>query len=1075
MQRKSRFKLSVAHSNKNPYFPPPFFENDLKMAIDLLEQILPHIENAIYPQRLPLPDWRMKEGDLEGAHLASFKDKSWLPIRVPFVWGKFDKTFWFRQSLNLPHEFSGKPIVLRLDFPDALLYVNGEPYQGIDREHREVLLTPKGKSNQHFLLAVQAYSRRTREHTTFGRAELAVLNSTARGLFHALTALHELDKLFEHGSQESRDIRELIRRTLIFLKYFKPEGEEYPNAVERAYHFLLTSLETEFKSTLPVLVSLIGQSHLDVAWLWTLKETIRKCGRTFSTVLRLMEEFPEYRFSQSQPYLYELTRKEYPGIFRQITQRVAEGRWEPLGPTWVEPDCNIPSGESLVRQILYGKLYYKSHFGIEPDVFWLPDSFGFGASLPQILKKSGINSFFTTKLRWNDTNKFPHTSFWWQGIDGTRILSHIPPVGLEAQVSPKDLRAIGAPPEEQESLLMVAQTFGYGDGGGGPAKEQIEYARVLKTITGLPPSQFSTVKEFFAQLELQSQKMPVWDKELYLERHRGTFTTMGWVKKENRRSECLLYTLELLGVLSTLPVPGRKSGNKKATERKYPREELHTLWKKLLVNQFHDVISGTCIPEVYEDVRSEFQAITTRGNRLLGSLLGSFSIGGKKSANEFDFALFNPLGWNRNEYVELTVRSKEKHFVVTDSRGKELEHQLVARDKGIVRLLCHVESIPPFSFLSLTVRPGIAQAEPEKPWKASRHTVETPLYRIRLDNKGGLSSIHDKRLRRELLQKGKRGNLFQTFQDQPAEWEAWEIDPGIEKHRLELLQFKGARITEQGPLRASVRLEFRSLNGSALTQDVRLFHRSPRIDFVTHVRWNEKRTMLKVAFPLNVKTSAATYETQFGAVKRSTKPDDQWEHAKFEVPAQQWADLSEQKFGVSLLNDCKYGHDARENTLRLTLLRSPHAPHPLDPKALHDERYTDLGEHNFTYSLFPHTGDWKKGLSVRAARELNYPVLCLPEATAQTLPSFLDSPKSGIQVDSVKLAEGSDDIIVRLHEAHGETTESTLKFGFSPKSAAECDLMENELKQHKIIKGKLPLKFKPFEIKTIKLMTGKKR
>ena len=344
----------------------------------------------------------MKEGDIPDAESVSLHDKSWTSIRIPFHWGKYDKTYWFRQTITITPEYSGKPLVLLLDLPEALLYLNGKPHQGIDHNHKEILICEKSKPNEQFVIAIQAYSGRKHEHTSFSTAELAVLDTTARRLDSALTVLQELDKLIDHGSYESKKIRDLIHRTLIFLKYFKPGSEEYPNAIRRAYNFLLNTLDTELKTTIPGFIHLIGHSHIDAAWLWTKRETTRKCGRTFSSVLRLMDEFPEFKFSQSQPVLYEHTKRHYPDLYKQINQRITEGKWEPLGSMWTEADCNIPNGESLVRQIVYGKRYFKQEFGIDSTILWLPDSFGFNWSLPQILQKSGITYFYSSKLLWND-------------------------------------------------------------------------------------------------------------------------------------------------------------------------------------------------------------------------------------------------------------------------------------------------------------------------------------------------------------------------------------------------------------------------------------------------------------------------------------------------------------------------------------------------------------------------------------------------------------------------------------------------------------------------------------------------
>jgi alpha-mannosidase len=1032
------------------------------MALDLLEQLHIHVKNSIYPLRTAIPDWRMKEGDIPDGESTALHDKSWTSIRIPFQWGKFDKTYWFRQTIHITPDYSGKPLVLLLDFPEALLYLNGKPYHGIDQNHKEILICEKSKLNEHFVVAIQAYSGRKHEHTTFSAAELAVLDTTARRLDSALTVLQELDKLIDHGSYESKKIRDLIHRTLIFLKYFKPGSEEYPNAIRRAYNFLLNTLETELKTTIPGLVHLIGQSHIDTAWLWTIRETSRKCGRTFSSVLRLMDEFPEFKFSQSQPILYEFTKRHYPDLYKQIHQRVTEGKWEPLGSMWTEADCNIPNGESLVRQIVYGKRFFKQEFGIDAKVLWLPDSFGFNWSLPQILLKSGITNFYSSKLLLNDKTIFPYTSFWWQGVDKTKILAHISPVGLEGQVTPKFLLKDVNPAQELPSVPPVLQTYGFGDGGGGPIKENLEFAVILKTIVGLPSSQISTVQDFFKQLEEQSENLPVWNNELYLETHRGTYTTHAVMKKENRECENLLYASELLSSLAMV-------FGKNIAVRRYPKQKLEEAWKKLLLNQFHDIVAGTSIADVYKDAQQDYQDIRTICNEVISNSIQGLSLPAKKSKSEFHFTLFNSLGWQRNDYVELFVQSKEKNLSVEDSDGKPVLHQIAERTKSGQTLLCFVENIPAFGFKHLLVRIHGNKTEAYEPWAASSNKLETPLYRVHVDSKGAFKSIYAKQLRRELFQKGKPGNFFAAFRDVPKQWEAWNIDSEYEKHRIDLWKLKQYKIIEQGPLRATIRLELKTENGSLLTQNIRFYSHSPRIDFQTHIRWQEKQVMMKVAFPFNMKISNAAYEIQFGAINRSTKPRTEEDSAKFEVPAQQWADMSDAKYGVSLLNDCKYGYNAKENTLQLTLLRSPRYPNPIDP--IHsDEMVIDQGEHTFCYSLFPHSGDWTKGGTVQKARELNNPVFIFQNLQGENIPSLFESSKSNIVVDAVKKAEESDAVLLRMHEAHGVSTDTSLRFGMNVSIAAECDLLENEEKLHKITKSKLILKFKPFEIKTLKLV-----
>ncbi len=1032
------------------------------MAAELYDEILPHIENAIYPLRLPISDWKFAEGEIKGAQNKNFKDKSWQTFQVPGTWGKHDKTFWFRRSLTTPAEWSGKPVVLLLEMPEALVYVDGEPIQGVDSNHDQILLTQKARTNQTLFVAIEAYSGRKSDLNKFHRSEIAVIDFNAHALFHCLRALHDLSEQYEHGSQESKTVRELIRRTLIFLKYFRPGSEEYPNAIGRAYNFLMNTIASEPQGTLPGLVHLVGQSHLDVAWLWTTRETRKKCGRTFSTVLRLMEEYPAFKFSQSQAVLYEFTKASYPHLYKQIKQRILEGRWIPTGAMWVETDANIPSGESLIRQILLGKKYFKTEFGIDANVAWLPDSFGFSWAMPQILRKSGIEYFFTTKLTWNDTNKFPFNTFWWQGIDGTRILAHQPPVGLEGSITPKDVAKSWEDfVQKEQKCSSVLQTYGFGDGGGGPTRWQLEAAKILKNATGLPQTSLSNAQEFFQQATQQIEEIPTLNADLYLEKHRGTYTTHGWIKRANRLAERQLYEAELFSVLGLLY--GRS-----ARSRTYPSKELEQTWKKLLVNQFHDIVTGTSIPDALEEARTRFGEIESTTSGIVRKVLADLTERTSRSTKEFHFTVFNTLGWERNEYVELEVATPAKFLTVTTDEGKPIEHQVIKRAKGKTQLLCYVEGSPPYSCSSFVVKPANSNDSTPALWEISAKQVESPLLRLRFDGKGYLSSCYDKKMKKELIEKGKRGNVLEAFKDVPDQWDAWDISPNFERQHLDLFTLKKRVTVESGPLRAIIRNVYVSNNGSDFTQDIILYHKRPQLVFKTNVHWKEKQTLLKVSFPFNVKANQATFETQFGAFTRTTRHKTDFDRARFEVPVQQWADVADAKFGVTVLNDCKYGCDTRDNTYRLTLIRSPFYPHPIEPWRFNDVKHTDQGEHEFSYALSSHPGDWKTGESTRRAREFNNPLLLVENVAGKATPPLLSCNKHNIFIDSVKKAEESDEIVIRAHEGDGEATDAVLNVGFKSGKVTECDLQELEIKPLKLAKGRLQVKFKPFEIKTFR-------
>jgi alpha-mannosidase len=1031
------------------------------MPIDLLQDILPNIKNAIFPQRIQILDWKMKEGEVSNAQLPSFNDKSWTPVRIPLEWGKYDKTFWFRQSVKIPHEFAGRPVALLATFPEALLYVNGEAFFGLDPHHQEVLLSDKARASQQFTLAIQAYSGRKTQHSLFPRAELAVFNRTARSLAASLEALHELEAELEEGSDEAKNIDDVILQALKFLKWFDPNGEAYPEQIERSYEFLLKKINEDLKSSLPGLIYLLPTCHLNIDWLWTRRETVRKVARTTASALRLLDAYPAAKFSFAQPAQYAFLKEHYPELFKQVRARIAEGRWEVLGSAWIEHDAQILSGESLIRQLQYGKRFWKQEFGIDSSIAWLPDSFGFNGNLPQLLQKSGVKYFYTATLRRNDSTTFPHTSFWWEGIDGSRVLSHISPLNFGAEMGPRDLHISGGEFSPENSFDASLHVLGYGNGGGSVSTNQLERAEVFKHIVAVSPTQLSSAQEFFTAVEANSKSLPVWKGELYLEKHRGVFTSVAWIKQELRQLEKMISQTELFACLAL--ITGKST--------RYPSEALQFAWQTLLTTQSHHLLGGNSIEDAYKDVKRELESLKANLAALLETARKPFIRSTKGSSKEFRFSVFNPTAHVRSEYVDVTMKSSERYFTVRDAGGNDVPSQVIAREKKRVTLLCYIHALSPLSFANFLVHPSevATPTTTALEWKSSPHGIETPIYRIRFDNKGTLSSVYDKKIRKELIVKGKRGNLLQCYRDTPKEWEAWDIDPDFDRHRIDSFSLKTMKVVESGPLRATVRLELRSAGGSTIVQRLRLYHALQRIDFDTNVLWKEQQTLLKAIFPINVKTNSATYEIPFGAIQRSSKHKSDEDKAKFEVPALQWADLSDQKFGVSILNDSKHGYDARDATLRLTLLRSPRSAHPLDPKNQTEPSVLDRGEHHFTYSLFSHAGDWKRGQTVLAARNLNQPIHVFSESVGAVFPPLVVTSKPNVIISSMKKAEDIDEIALRVYESSGVQTDCTFSFGAAVRAVQETDLLELNPREVKSKKDRVTLRFKPFEVKTLKL------
>jgi alpha-mannosidase len=1019
------------------------------MAIDLLDQILPHIKDAIYTSRISLLDWKMKETDAQHSSLPPLDDKGWALIRIPFQWTKTSKKVWFRQTIQIPESFQGKPVALLTDSQEGAAYVNGQFRFGFDSHNRETFLSEKAKNQQKFVVTLQIPNAKNSDSNQFNIADLVVVDNVASRLYHSLKALHELENLLEHNSSESKEVHELIRRTLIYLKYFRPGSEEYPNAIRRASAFLESTIDSECKPTIRAMVHVVAYSSIDAAPLVHVSDNLETLGKTLSTVLEIMELHPDVHYAQGQALVYERTKQYFPEFYRQIKRLVASQRWEINGCTFVRPDCRVTNSESLIRHILYGKKFFQNEFGFAPDMFWFSDFYHCSPALPQILRSSGNIFLGITTI--NDAEKSPAPSlFNWEGIDGSKILTLTSTLRPNSSFTPESI--LSQLPEissDPESTTQVLQFLGATN----ISHEQIDSARALRSIAGLPAVQLSSLRNFLSSVSIQN--LPTRKESQGISSPSGIHPQPSWLKKENRECEIFLAQTEVLSVLSMLFAG-------KASLRKYPAESIQALWKTLLLNQADQIMAGTVPLRVYHSVRNDFSAIRKQSGEIIKRSLDALSVPAPKSKTDLIFSVFNTTQWSRNEYVELNFKSKQKYFEIFDSSNNPIESQVLSVSKGRISLLCYVSNIPAFSSSTLTVRPVTKRTPEPIRWKVSPYSIETPLYKIRFDKKGGISSLFAKQLRREIIQKGKRANTFSVVREPLKHIPAPDPAFVLQEQPSELWNFKNIKFVELGPLRATIHLEYRSEHHSMLSQEVRVYHKSPRIDFVTNIKLHEKQIALQASFPLNIATGDLTVETQGGVLQYPMKGFE-----KDEISAQQWADISDSKFGISLLNDCKYGYSLKDSTLSLSLLRSTHFPKHHEEQG--DPEFVDLGSHSFTYSLYPHIGSWKTARIISQARMLNTTLFTIADRVYSVPASLLQIEKPNIIVDAVKKAEDSDAIVIRLHEGYGETTDTGLVFGADVKNAAECDLLENVLKVHKTAKPKLSLRFKPFEIKTLKI------
>jgi alpha-mannosidase len=1014
-------------------------------------------------RREPIGGWEISIAGNQQAPTRGPK-QGWKPYRIGTPWGdgKPDLTAWFRAKAKVPKGFAGQGTFVELGMEparEALVYLNGVAHQGLSENHKAIRLIRKEHLDKPVSILIEAYTEFPRHpdpdyHGRFTVAEIRSIDRTVHDLWWDLNTALEVAKVHDPNSQSFQKLLDLLTDAMKNLLPVSQDAAGFRKvANETAKRFRAGLEELPSESGRGKLV-LAGHTHIDTAWLWTLLETRRKCGRTFSTVLSLMESFPEYQFSLSQPQQYQYTKENYPEIYAGIKKRVKEGRWDPVGAPWVEMDSNISGGEALVRQILYGNQFFEQEFGLRSHVCWLPDAFGFNWNLPQILRKSGIDIFLTTKISWSEVTQFPYTIFNWEGADGSRVIGMMPPLNYNGMMTTGDLQAHWDQIKQKNVLDEMIYSFGYGDGGGGPTEAMIETGRRVRDITGIPQCRFGTVSEYcqdFLALT-EPSRLPLWNGELYLELHRGCQTSQARTKWNNRKMEGLLRDTEILSSLALLQGV------------KYPSERLLAIWRSVLTNQFHDILPGSSVKEVYAEAEENYSRGRKNAIGLRADACKTLLSGIDTRGEGEPIVVFNTLGWERHDPVVREGNLPKGSFHVQDAKGVPVPHQTIAGPDGKKSLLLAPNAVPSMGHAVYRIMRGGASPQASS-LKATRTLLENDFFRLHLDPKGTFTSIFDKQAEREVLAKGARGNVLQMFHDEPHCWDAWDVDFNFSENSWEWDDLQSIEVVEEGPLRAALKL-VRKNGNSILRQRILIYRDVPRIDFETEVDWFEKLVLLKVAFPVNVRSSHATYEIQFGAIERTTHRNTPFDRARFEVPHLRWADLSEGNYGVALANDSKYGFDTEGNVLRLSLLRAPTSP----------DDHADEGRHTFTYSLIPHNGDWRQGEVVRRAIELNTPLIACPAKKSKGLipavHSWVQSDMPSVVMEGIKKAEKGKELILRLYESQGNRGTVNLHFGFPVEKAWECDLMEEHDKALRVARNSVRLEMSPFEIRTVKLRVG---
>lgn len=961
-----------------------------------------------------------------------------------------DVYLWAQKDITLPKALPGGVLVGLFDFGktgpgynsgfEALLYVNGSPCQGVDTNHKDVVLQDYAgqEVNLTFMMwsGLEGGGKPAEQNHRIKTAQLAYLHLATDELYYYAKAICKTLALLPDTAPEKYALMQALDGAFLVLDWSDVRG-----TAQAALDALKARLAATPKHS-EVTVNVVGHTHIDMAWLWRLKHTREKAVRSFSTVLRLMEEFPEYVFLQSQPQLYKYVQQDCPELFAKIKARIAEGRWEADGGMWVEADCNVSGGEALVRQFLYGIQYMQAEFGKSCEYLWLPDVFGYSWALPQILRQCNIKTFMTTKISWNQYNCIPHDLFTWRGIDGSEILTYFittPEVGYapdsrfstyNGQISPRTVLGSWQKFKDKDISRETLISYGYGDGGGGVNRNMLKMRRVLDELPGLPHVKQAKPSEFFNRIHEKAaeQELHTWDGELYLEYHRGTYTSQAGNKQKNRRMEFALANSEALASLGWL------SGGQ------YPQALLGGLWEDLLLLQFHDIIPGSSIREVYRDSDEMYLNMQTQLNGL-----DNRYVQGLAAPDAHSVVLHNP-GWVSGKTLVETPLQGTGQLV--HCAGGVVPSQPV--EGGLLALV----DVDALSLGSLSLVPGAAAPQPPLcSVQLHQRRVESPLVAIEWDADGTLCSVVDKIAQRQLL--AGRGNQLVLFEDKPLNYDNWDIDI-FHTEKYTNLSAQSIVLVENGSLRTTIRFTYQ-LGCSEIVQDMVLYAHTPRVDFVTRVDWHETNQLLKTRFPLDIRATKASYDIQFGYVERPTHHNTSWDWARFEVVGHKWADISEADYGVSLLNDCKYGYSVKDNTMSLTLLKSTKYP----------DTEMDMGTHNFTYSLFPHQGTVAQGGTIEESVLLNQPVRVWQGKLSRPVPPAV-TVEGGVAIDAVKKAEKEDCLIVRIHECRGARCKARITSHYGVKGYTPCNLLEQDTGE-KTSAAEFTAQLKPFEIQTYKL------
>lgn len=1035
----------------------------MKLDILRVKRLLEDIKKLIYHDEIIIDTFKILDSKSPEAY--SDSSESWRDFSTDENWLAKDQHRWFRTTIRLSNSYENETVIFRIITgregqwdacnPQFLFYVNKKLVQGCDVNHREVIITDSASLGETFDIDFLSYGGTEGEDLVI-KCSVLIQDKETEALYYDIkNPIESAELIYEKDVHNRLQILKGLDPVMDCLDLREPYSASYYQSVKQCRKLLKEAFYTTMNHG-PVVYA-IGNTHIDIAWLWTVEQTREKVIRSYSTVIELMNRYPEYKFIGSQAILYQFVKEQNIELYQKIKEKIEIGQWEVDGGMWLEADCNIPSGESLIRQFTKGEQFFESEFGKRSTTLWLPDVFGYSAALPQILKLFDIPYFVTTKIAWNQYNQLPNDMFNWRGLDGSEVFTFMPTTSdfnknLGNNISFTDTRntttytGILAPNmtlgtyERFQNKNLTEDTlmlYGYGDGGGGPTREMLENEKRLKYgLPGIPRIETSFNSDFMKRTQAQlkkSVKIPTWDGELYFEYHRGTLTSNASVKRWNRKIELLVRKLEILTTFNYIRY-----------NTAIPHKTIDDIWDTLLLNQFHDIVPGTSIAAVYEIAEKEYNLAFTQGSRAIEDAI---HMNLKESIDSV--TVFNDLPYHNTDVVTVdavpgVVALKDGTTIIPVQHTCNGKMIFVAKD------------VPMLSFKEYTFLMG----EPSMACcskSSDDFSFENKYYKVKINQRGEIESLVEKKTGFDISGTEVMNQLI-AYEDRPANWDNWDVDIFYQRKPYPFELIESLKIVEIGVVRVTLEVVLKMVN-STLKQKIHLYHELPRIDFEHKVDWYENNLLLRAVFPTTIYQNKATFDIQFGSVERETSNNHSWDAAKFETCAHKWVDLGNNGVGLSLLNDSKYGFSVKENTMGISLIKSGKYPNAV----------VDIRKHNYVYALYPHAKRWHDAQTIEEAESLNSPMLGIVGQALLDDETMVEILSGECFIDTIKMTEKGHQIVLRVHEHKNSYSNVTIKVSEKFSKASIVNLREELLKEIPIIDQKIAFNLTPFEIKTFTL------